>query len=209
VNDGEIMKITRNKFFRWIVAVLFIVCVLFVRIPRTEKQAQEFLLQKQINYPLSEEITGYPRATKGVAYSREWANSRKLKISQKDGQFYWDSWKGQKLNVVRGLYYKSNFGLASVVFISEENDGMILIYNDPLYPTPLCTGLGQPDFGNRGYYYLEMRSPIDAKTEVMIGDPLPYHSNDFEKEICSGDYITMAPKIYFKPSLYQIIKNYF
>lgn len=218
-----ILRIIKNRYIRiffLIVFAIFLIAIvadtLFIRTPRTDKEVQEFIAQAQINYPLPEETTGWPSKTKDktgefVSISPPERLLKRLKISKRDRNFYWDSWKGQKLNVIRGLRYFPGYPVPSTVFISEENDGMILIDNELSRSIFLMQVFFCGDFSTGamryepGSSYLEIRSPMDAEVEIVKGYTGSYYPSGVATEICAG----RRTNLLFKPSLYQQIKKYF
>ncbi|MGH1378629.1 MAG: hypothetical protein ACRBB3_07380 [Alphaproteobacteria bacterium] len=186
-------------------------------IPRTAKERREFIVQHQITYPLPVETLGVPTMVedkdgkRGILTLRENGEykSKELKIVKRDGGFYWDSWKEQKLHVVRGHYYITNFGLASTIFISADGDGMIFIFNPVLTPIQLCPNLSTSRHRVYKTKYMEIRSGF-SEPNVTINGTLRsmFYPDGFEKPLCDGDYLINPPFIYFKPSIYKQLKSY-
>jgi len=212
----RILKIIKNKYIRAVFIILFIAVIaatLFIRTPRTDIEIQEFIAQSQIDYPLPEGyIIGFPQHVMDktgtfVSSPPDVGKSKRLKITKRDGKFYWDSWKEQELKVIRGRRYFSGHPVPSTVFISEESDGMIVIDNGVAVPEAFCGMYGGGMFGARASNYIETRSPIDAEVEVIKGHTGSYYPYGSDAEICvrTGHY----SHLYYKPSLYQRIKELF
>ena len=199
------------------IGILLIALVaLFIKIPTSEEEKKAIIIKAQISADLPDEITGYPELlkvgeiekTKPLLIKEGVIGKYSLKISKRNNRFYWDSWEGQELRVIRGRYYKSDMGLPSAVFFSENNDGTILIYNGTIFTPMLCEGIGWPDIGNAGSNYIEIRSPLVGETEVIKGGMAFFFPRGFEKSIC-GSKDEAFPEIYFKPSMYENLIKYF
>lgn len=223
--ERKMLSIIKNKYIRIIFRIAFTVFhitvaifliaavafVLFNRTPRTDKEIQEFIAQSQIDYPLPDETIGRPQTTKDktgefVSIPPPEQKSRMLKITKRDGKFYWDSWKGQELGVIRGHYYVADLTMPSTIFISKENDGIIRIYEGINSPATFCGYFG---LGGVTSSYLEIRSSTDAEVKVIRGQTGAHYPYGVVEEVCAEDFTGYESNLYLKPSLYQRIKELF
>ena len=197
--------------------LLFLLGVLFMSLSRTDKEAMEFIVQTQITFPLPNETIGLPTmiedgdGKRGIKILRENGEyeSKALKIVKRDGKFYWDSWKGQRLNVVRGHYYITEVGLASTTFISADGDGMVFIFNPTIYHSILCRRTSASRHHTYETKYMEVRSTAGEMSVVIRGNMRPmFYPDGFDDKLCAGEYMVYPPLIYLKPSLYQQVKRY-
>lgn len=192
---------------------LVILVLFFLPIPRSEEEMQDFITKSQIEYPLPDETIGRPvsvqdrtgiRTEKALRKSGEFLE-KKLKINKIKGEFYWDSWKGQKLKVIRGRYYITDQPLASTTFISEDNDGVILIYNGKIGSLNLCGRLGSHDM--RSSRYIEMRSGLDGAVEVIKGNTVSFYPHGFADSFCDEPHFLIPTRIQYKLSAYSWMKQ--
>lgn len=135
--------------------------------------------------------------------------SKALKIVKRDGKFYWDSWKGQRLNVVRGRYYITDVGLASTTFISADGDGMVFIFNPTIHPVILCRKMSTIRHYTYETKYMEVRSKPGEPSVIIRGNMRSmFYPDGFDDKLCAGEYMVYPPLISLKPSLYQQVKRY-
>ena len=207
----------RRELTIYSLILLIISAFLFTKPQRSEEEMREFILSAQINYPLPEKTIGRPvsvedeNGLRGLSVLRKSGEfkEKSLKIIQRDGKFYWDSWKGQRLIAVRGR--------SSTVFMSKENDGHILINNGnflpefikkKIIPLMICMPSGC-HIGRCGSEYVEIRAPLNEKTVVINGTILSkYYPSGFKEKLCEGRNIFYPPNLYYKPSIYEQIIRY-
>ncbi|PCJ97052.1 MAG: hypothetical protein COA45_10555 [Zetaproteobacteria bacterium] len=206
----------KKHIFRAIVFIFF-VGLFFSPIPRASKGVYKFIVQTQITYPLPDETIGLPimvedqegkRGTLILRKNGEY-QSKTLKIVKRDGKFYWDSWKGQRLNVVRGQYYITDVGLASTTFISADGDGMVFIFNPIIIPIMLCRRMATIRHHTYETKYMEVRSKPGEPSVIIRGKMRSmFYPDGFAEKLCAGEYMITPPLIYFKPSLFQQVKQH-
>ncbi len=191
---------------------LFIVGAFFVPIPRSEEEMTDFIVKSQIEYPLPDETVGKPTSVQDKTGLRKESllrstgefTEKQLKIIKVNDEFYWDSWKGQKLKVIRGKYYITDQPLASTTFISENNDGMILIYNGTISSLGLCGAFGNNDM--RSSRYIETRLSFDGDVVVIKGKTRLFYPHGFSESLCTESNAMYPWDVIFKPSLYEWFK---
>lgn len=205
-------KCISRLVFLTVIFILF-----FLPFPRTDREANEFIVNAQITFPLPDETIGLPtmvedeNGKRGISILHENGEykSKTLKISKKEGKYYWSSWKGQRLNVVRGHYYITDVGLASTTFISADGDGMVFIFNPIISPIILCRKMAAVRHHVYETEYMEVRTTLGKQPAIIRGKMKSmFYPDGFAEKLCAGKYEVTPPLIYYKPSFYKRIKNY-